>query len=143
MKSNKYIYLNNLHELEENTLRIDKCGEIETNESSNLDFETYANIEIDKDLPNIQLDFNSYVSYLVTNECFTQNDEYEISEGKRFRILTKSRYLDFIKLSTFAEDLFPDDPIYHYQIPCINHIIDVISFEEPKITRIKRTYFTD
>lgn len=144
MKSKEHIYLNNLTEPEENTLRIriDRCKSL-TDKIDTNDFETtYSTIEIDQNLPIIQLDFNSYVSYSVTNEGVTKTDKYGICEGKRFRIYSKSRFLDFVKLSTFAEVLFPDEPIIHYQIPCLNHIIDITSFEEPKITYQNRTDFT-
>ncbi len=95
-------------------------------------------IEVDDGLPIIQLDFESYVSYSIINESFTVMDEYEIFDGGVFRIYTKSRYLDFVKLGTIAEHINPNEHFVHYQIPCLNHIIDVISYEEPKIKEIKR-----
>lgn len=149
MKSKEYIYLDYLVEPEENSLRIriEKCNGVNEKEqlinSNDLGLETFSTIEINKNFPIIQLDFNSYVSYTVTNESFTQMDEYEISEGEMFRIYSKSRFLDFVKLSTFAEVLFPDEPIIHYQVPCLNHIIDITSIEEPKITYINRTDITN
>jgi len=82
--------------------------------------------------------FDSYVSYTVTNESFTVRDDYEVYEGEVFRVYTKSRYLDFVKLGTIAEDIFPEESFVHYQVPCLNHIIDIISYERPHITEIKR-----
>jgi hypothetical protein len=32
-------------------------------------------------------------------------DEYEVYEGKAFRICSRSRYLDFIEKSTIASDM--------------------------------------
>jgi hypothetical protein len=95
-------------------------------------------IEVDEGLPIIQLDFESYVSYNVINESFTVLDEYEVFEGDVFRIYTKSRYLDFIKLGTIAKDIYADQHFVHYQLVCLNHIIDIISYEEPKITELGR-----
>lgn len=128
MKWKNLIYLNELTEPEENSLRIliNICS---------ID----SPFEVEKDSSTIQLDFESYISYSIINESFTEIDKYEISEGERFRIFTKSRYLDFVKISTIAEDIFPNDPFIHYCIPCLNHIIDIISFEEPKITELKRS----
>ena len=128
MKWRNHIYLDELTEPEENSLRI------LINICSNID----SPFEVEKD-SSVQLDFESYISYSIINESFTETDKYEISEGERFRIFTKSRYLDFVKISTIAEDIFPDDPFTHYCIPCLNHIIDIISFKEPKIIELKRS----
>lgn len=143
MEFKGYIYLNKLIEPEGNSLRvlIDRCkvnktkglmkitGEVEIEASS---------IDVDDNLPIVQLDFETYVAYSITNESFTVMDDYEISEGRIFRIYSKSRYLDFIKTGTIAEFIFPEEQFVHYQIPCLNHIIDIISYDEPKITGIKR-----
>ncbi|MFK4329573.1 hypothetical protein ABH955_000225 [Bacillus sp. RC240] len=143
MEFKGYIYLNKLIEPEGNSLRvlIDRCkvnktkglmkitGEVEIEASS---------IDVDNNLPIVQLDFETYVAYSITNESFTVMDDYEISEGRIFRIYSKSRYLDFIKTGTIAEFIFPEEQFVHYQIPCLNHIIDIISYDEPKITGIKR-----
>ena len=143
MKSKGYIYLNKLSEPEENALRIliDRCKNINQSEDGELGerfSEAYFSFEVDDELPIIQLEFNSYVSYSVINESFTEMDDYEVCQGEVFRIYTKSRYLDFIKAATFAEDIFPEERFVHYQVPCLNHIIDIISYEEPKITEKKR-----
>jgi hypothetical protein len=98
-------------------------------------------IVADENLPIIQLDFDSYVSYTVINEAFMPWDINEICEGKTFRIYTKSRYLDFVKLRTSAEWMLPNQPFTHYEIPCLNHIIDVISHSEPTVTEIDRETF--
>jgi hypothetical protein len=84
----------------------------------------------------VQLEFESYISYSVIDECLSYSiDNSEISKGKLFRVYTKSRYLDFIKLATNErEDICPTENYVHYQFPFLNHTIDVISCEEPKIT---------
>lgn len=114
-----YIYLEKIIEPKENSLRL-------------LINRSTFNIE----LPMVQLEFESYISYSVIDECFSYSiDNSEISKGKLFRIYTKSRYLDFIKIATNErEDLCPSDNYIHYQFPCLNHTIDVISCEEPKVT---------
>ncbi len=40
-------------------------------------------------------------------------------------------YLDFINKGTIANDVFPEEQLVHYEIACLDHIIDVISFDEP------------
>lgn len=34
---------------------------------------------------------------------------------------------NFIRKDTIATDVFPEDPFIHYEIACLNHIIDVVS----------------
>ncbi|KZD38168.1 hypothetical protein B4083_2633 [Bacillus cereus] len=138
-----YIYLNKLIEPEENLLRvlIDRCKVNKTKGLMKIKNEVEieaSSIDVDDNLPIVQLDFESYVAYSVTNESFTVMDDYEISEGRIFRVYSKSRYLDFVKTGTIAEFIFPEEQFVHYQIPCLNHIIDIISYDEPKITGIKR-----
>ncbi|MED4696673.1 hypothetical protein [Peribacillus frigoritolerans] len=119
MQEKGYIYLEKIIEPKENSLQL-------------LINRSTFNI----DLPLVQLDFDSYISYSVIDECFTYSIDYsEISKGELFRLYTKSRYLDFIKIATNErEDICPSENYIHYQFPCLNHTIDVISCEEPKIT---------
>ncbi|WP_374965562.1 hypothetical protein [Lysinibacillus sp. RS5] len=143
MKFKGYIYLNKLFEPEENSLRvlIDRCKVNQTKETVKVtdEVEIVASpIDVDDNLPILQLDFDTYVAYSVIDESFTVMDDYEISDGNFFRIYTISRYLDFIKAGTIAEDIFPEKQFVHYQIPCLNHIIDIISYDEPQITETKR-----
>ncbi|MCM3704107.1 hypothetical protein M3205_00085 [Cytobacillus firmus] len=95
-------------------------------------------IEVDDNLPVPQLDFETYVAYSIINESFTVMDDYQIFEGNIFRIYSESGYMDFTKEGTIAEDVFPEKQLVHYQIPCLDHIVDIISYEEPKITETKR-----
>ncbi|MGE1166548.1 hypothetical protein [Peribacillus simplex] len=125
MQEKRYIYLEKIIEAKKNSLRL-------------LINRSTFNI----DLPMVQLDFESYISYSVINECFSYSiDNSEISKGDLFRIYTKSRYLDFIKIATNdREDICPSENYIHYQFPCLNHTIDVISCEEPKVTVVSFIY---
>ena len=97
---------------------------------------TYA-IEDNKELPTIQLDFENYISYSITNESYTSWDDYEMFEGKYFRTYTKSRYLDFISFHTFASEDYPG-PFVHYCITCLNHIVNIVSVDPPKVCLVER-----
>jgi hypothetical protein len=141
-----YIYLHSLLEPETNSLRvfIERCKVSKQSEDikngENFVRDAFP-IEVDEDLPILQIDFDSYVAYTVTNESFTVLDDYEIFEGHSFRIFKKSRYLDFINKGTIATDIFTEDTYVHYELASLDHIIDVISYDEPKITEIKRDSF--
>ena len=105
MQEKGYIYLEKIIEPKENSLRL-------------LINRSTFNI----DLPMVQLEFESYISYSVIDECFSYSmDNSEISKGELFRIYTKSRYLDFIKIATNErEDLCPSENYIHYQFPCLD-----------------------
>nr|WP_255505298.1 hypothetical protein [Lysinibacillus sp. SDF0037] len=99
MKFKGSIYLNKLFEPEENSLRvlIDRCNLNNTKEfvkiTDKVEIEA-SSIDIDDNLPILQLDFETYAAYYIINESFTVMDDYEISDGNLFRIYSKSRYLE-------------------------------------------------
>ncbi len=88
-------------------------------------------------MPVIQIDFNSYVGYSVINESFAVWDDYEEFEGKAIRIYSKSRYLDFIGAWTIASEEYPG-PFKHYGVSCLNHIVNIVSTEEPAVIEVSR-----
>jgi hypothetical protein len=135
------IYMKKIEEPEDNYLRLTF---IRTN-VNNLPEDIHIgdqivrkiySIDYDYTKPLIQVDFETYIGYSVLNESFTNLDDYEEFEGKAFRIYSKSRYLDYINVSTFASNDYPG-PYKHYGIACLNHIIDIISTEEPIIKEIE------
>ena len=84
--------------------------------------------------------FPSYITYLIRNESDCSLDPYEIGEGTHFMIYTKSRLLDSLQIFTDCQKLsdgtFYPYPWKHYGIITNNHVIDVISGDEPMITKI-------
>ncbi|MFC4323261.1 hypothetical protein [Litchfieldia salsa] len=137
-----YIYLTSIYEPEDNSLilTIERCRINETSEDirigDNIIEDTHS-IDIDNSLPILRFEFNWYIRYSITNESFSIMDDYEVYEGKAFRIYKRSRYLDFINVSTIASDDYPG-PFKHYGITALNHIVDVVATEPPTITLINR-----
>ncbi|MEE5991869.1 MAG: hypothetical protein V3G42_01365 [Oscillospiraceae bacterium] len=87
-----------------------------------------------------QIVFPSYITYLMRNESYCSLDPYEVKEGTHFTIYTKSRLLDTLQTFTDCQTL-SDGTLYpypwkHYGIITNNHVIDVISGDEPIITKI-------
>lgn len=109
---------------------------LEKFELGDKSYEGYSVIT-DERLPIIQIDFEDYISYSVTNESFTIWDEYEEFDGNAFRVYSKSRFLDFVKIHTFASDDYPG-PFKHYGMVCMDHIVDVASTSPPIITEVER-----
>ncbi|WP_368780864.1 hypothetical protein [Alicyclobacillus fastidiosus] len=138
-----YIFLNRIFEPEDNSLRLlierGRVSDTEENlEIANTILKGIRPIDVDERSPLLQIDFDTYIAYSVKNESFTFWDDYEKFKGKLFRIYSKSRYLDFVAVSTFATHDFPG-PFQHYGIVTENHVIDVIATVIPIVTEIKRT----
>ena len=81
--------------------------------------------------------FNSYVAYSVRNESYTFQDKSEEFTGHLFRLYSKSRFLDYVRVATFATDEYPGK-LNHYEMVCENHIVDVASVGEADISILRR-----
>jgi hypothetical protein len=138
----KDIYLDQIFETIDNHLRLifnrSKTSDIaETITIGEIEIKDSYSIDIDGTKPQIQMDFEWYIGYSVRNESYTVWDDYEEFDVKIFRIFSKSRYLDFISISTIATEEYPG-PYKHYGMSCLNHVIDVVSNTDPIIVEISR-----
>lgn len=136
----KYLFLKDLTEPEENSLRI-VAAEGLPDPSKPLRLPQLPELaEILKDAVAIEsgpgcrmfeLSWRRYVAYLVTEEMAGSCGEYgdEIFIGKLLRIYAKSHFLDHLSRDTGAHE----KPILHYKLTCQNHLIDVASYDPPEI----------
>lgn len=87
-----------------------------------------------------ELTFDQPISYSVLNESYGKYPEPpEAFAGKYFRQFTWSYLLEMTRKTTYASDDYPGpDPLRHYEIACLNHIIDVITTREPEIRILGR-----
>ncbi|MCH8862045.1 MAG: hypothetical protein IID51_06000 [Proteobacteria bacterium] len=76
--------------------------------------------------------FENYIAYAVVDESYAQSGKDEIYEGGLARIYRKSYFLDFVSKTTFASSDYPG-PFKHYAFICLNHCINVVSCNAPKI----------
>ena len=83
-----------------------------------------------------EITFESYIMYQTRNESFAYPDENSKVLGEYFTIIKNSSYLKMVKSITFYNDIF-DDKYMHYGIFSWNHVIDIISAEEPKIVKLE------
>jgi hypothetical protein len=76
-----------------------------------------------------------YVAYNVFNESYTRWDpsREEEFQGKRFRQYQKSYYLDFVRREKNVGFLAPKHK--HWGIMCEWHVIDVVSEDDPFVSR--------
>jgi hypothetical protein len=76
---------------------------------------------------------NAMISYAVLNESYGKYPEPpEEFTGKLFRIFSNSHLLEFTRKTTYACDEYPG-VLRHYEIACLNHVIDVIATKPPRI----------
>ena len=83
-----------------------------------------------------EITFESYIIYQTRNESFTYPDENSKVLGEYFTIIKNSSYLKMVKSITFYYDMF-GDKYTHYGILSWNHVVDIISAEEPKIVKLE------
>lgn len=137
----KYLYLRELSEPRDNSLRIiadeavlnrsaaplvssdqPKLAEIVTD---------YSPIEFTEGCKKFELSWKHYIAYLVTEECVGSCGRYDAESytGKILRVYTKSHFLEHLARDTGAHT----DPLVHFKLICLNHLIDVASYSPPEI----------
>jgi hypothetical protein len=84
---------------------------------------------------SFELIWDWYVAYSVRNESYVEQNPDELFTGKRFRIYSKSHFLDYVARSIFAGPEHPG-PMKHYGVCCENHVIDVVSANAPLISKL-------
>lgn len=96
--------------------------------------------------PIYRITFESYIGYNVRNEsyvCADKSETYILADnqtnksdliyGNKFRLYTKSKYLEYLHKNAFADQL---EVYSHYEICCENQIIDVASADTPFIEKM-------
>ena len=142
---NKYrsVFLTNIYEPDDNELFL------EVRKSTISDFEVDVavgdkllsgcrEVSIDETGSYFTILFSTYVSYHVINESYANSnpkDEYIPVNFRTFRCFQKSSYMDFILEQTFADVIYPGE-LMHYGLFAENHVVHIISMQEPKIELI-------
>lgn len=81
--------------------------------------------------------FKSYGAYSVVNESFSIYQDDEKRVGRLFCIYSKSHYLDFVHNDTLVDDIYDyNGELKHYAINCLDHIINIVTIDEPAIKKI-------
>jgi hypothetical protein len=132
-----WIFLTDLHEPEENSLRLAVAEAVilEPNEKISGPASLRAPITITSDSRRFELVWKNYVAYSVRNESFAQPDKDCPSVTGVFLERKSSAYLRFLEETTFATSVM-QKPMRHWEINCLNHCIDVVSFGEPTVREI-------
>jgi len=93
-------------------------------------------IEITNESRVFEIFWRGYVGYSVLNESYASVSDEECYEGNRFRIYSKSSFMEFMSRVTFACDEYPG-PTRHYCIVCEDQVLHVLSAEPPTVQRIR------
>jgi hypothetical protein len=136
LDSVRYLYLRELSEPKDNSLRlvveeavVNSTGVV-TSELPELDsiMKNASPIESAEGCAMFELYWQHYAAYLVTEELVGSNakDGYddECYTGKLVRVYSNSHFLDHIARDTGGHI----EPLQHYKIVCLNHLIDVAAY---------------
>jgi hypothetical protein len=141
LNSLKYLYLRELSEPRDNSLRIVVREAVDNRlapigalpdrpELPEILKEAWP-IESIEGCKIFELSWERYAAYLVTEELVGSNGSYadETYSGRLLRTYTKSHFLDYLARDTGGHI----EPIQHYKLICLNHLIDVASYAPPQI----------
>lgn len=79
-----------------------------------------------------EISWDAYVAYSVVNESFGIYSDEPGRVGRLFVRFATSRFLDYVSETTWDDKR---SQRRHWQINCENHTIDVVSTEDPIISR--------
>lgn len=139
-----YLYLEKLSEPRDNSLEI-IVQQAKLNRPEPLELSTdgrpgaarmkieYSPIESVSGCMTFKLYWVRYAAYLVTEELVGSNAsggyEDEVFEGKLLRLYSKSHFLEHLTRDTGGHI----EPIVHYKLICLNHLIDIAAYSAPEI----------
>jgi len=140
LNSVKYLYLRKLTEPRDNSLQIlveeavvNPSAQVQVPERPELGalFTEISRIESVDGCKTFELSWKHSIAYLVTEELVGSNGTYsdETFTGSVFRAYTKSHFLEHLARDTGGHL----EPIMHYKLICLNHLIDVASYSPPEI----------
>lgn len=96
-----------------------------------------TSIEVTDQSRIFELVWKHYVGYAVLDESYASVKDGEQCVGQRFRVYSKSRFLDYMAQATFACDEYPG-PTRHYCVGCEDHIVEVLAVDAPVVTRVRQ-----
>jgi hypothetical protein len=146
LNSAKYLYLRELSEPRDNSLRlvvqeaiVNPDGPVRLNpELPELEklLSSASPIESTETCRTFELAWNYYVAYFVTEECVGSCGKYgdESFTGTLFRVYTKSHFLEHLERDTGGHT----KEILHFKLTCLNHLIDVAAYAFPETKQISQ-----
>jgi hypothetical protein len=107
--------------------------EIRTSEDVRRFIENHTKaLAIGSDSANFTIHFKNYASFHITNEIMSLTEAHG-DRSKNLRSYETSRFLDHMATATCASDWL-SEPLRHFRVICVNHIIDVACLDDPVIS---------
>ena len=136
--SQQWLLLREIAEPDTNVLRVVLQGAKTSNETYDLDLgraqiKNIHPIVSDETCDVFEIVFRTYIAYAMLNESYASIDESEEFTGTHFRVYSKSRFLDYVRTASFADEDYPGK-FTHYEIASENHIVEVVSVDAPEIS---------
>lgn len=137
----EYLYLRHICEPSENSLLLvveeatinrSKLGEASVSACLFSEILKDASpIEATAGCRTFELRWDRYVAYLVTEELVGSGGDHsdEVYTGNLFRVYSTSHLLNHLARNTGGHI----EPLMHYKLICLNHLIDVASYRPPQI----------
>jgi hypothetical protein len=147
LDSAQYLYLRELSEPRDNSLKlvveeavVNRSSVAKTDPDPELEaiLSDASPIESVEGSRVFELYWKHYVAYLVTEELAGSNAgtgyDDECYTGRLVRAYSKSHFLDHLARDTGGHF----EPLRHYKIICLNHLIDVAAYAAPEIRPLLR-----
>ena len=137
----RFLFLIDLREGSRNSLHVQVAegrpgGSPKSIKIADTEISDCTPIEITDESRVFEIIWNSYVGYSVLNESYATPSDEDRGEGNRFRIYSKSRFIQFMSQATFACDDYPG-PTRHYCVGCEDQILHVVSVDPPTVRRVR------
>lgn len=133
------LYVTDIGEPSDNSLRIVVTeglpGELEPLNIAGVDFGEGRAIQIKNESRHFELIWNNYVAYVVRNESYWKAEPLEPPMVDQLERRFNSAFLEFVSKTTFADDDYPG-PLQHWALTALNHCIDVVSAEPPRVHKL-------
>jgi hypothetical protein len=144
LNSVQYLYLRDLSEPRDNSLKLvveeaivnrGGTGRFELSELPELAAirKDASPIESVEGCRAFELYWRRYAAYLVTEELVGSNAEKGYGDerytGRLLRVYSQSHFLDHVARDTGGHI----EPLQHYKLICLNHLIDVAAYAPPEI----------
>lgn len=146
INSHKYLFLDNVNQVSdvELVLLISE-GKVDRNTENEITFPNDYSLKFNPINANdfcrkYKITFKNFIIYSVVDESYIERDGNEVFVGGLFRKFSKSRFLDYVSKSLNAEysEHIYNAKYQHYEIACLNQIIDIACPFEPLIEEITK-----
>jgi hypothetical protein len=145
LDSAQYLYLRELSEPHDNSLKlvveeavVNRSGFVKTDPELEAILKDASPIESVEGCRAFELYWKHYFAYLVTEELVGSNAgtgyDDECYTGKLLRVYSRSHFLDHMARDTGGHI----EPLQHYKVVCLNHLIDVAAYAAPDVRPLAR-----